>query len=823
MRFPLKFVITAAVVCHLLLCAPLVISQARPCMIATEEAAAPQNSADKKLPLSATERGPIAIAADSCEKNGDTYTLTGAVEIQYRGYVLRGDKMTYNSGSGGASAVGNVSLDGGPHDAHILADHGDYNVHQQTGKFYEVSGTTGARFQGKNVTLTSSSPVAFKGKEVEKTGPDEYIIYKGSVTSCELPRPKWTFSAAKIIVRVGDSAKVYNTIFRIRGIPVLYLPFAAPPVESLGRKSGFLVPSLGQSNTRGFILGDSFYWAVNRSTDATVGAEYLSKRGWELTDDFRIRPSDTSYLNLNFFGVLDRGVPNSTGGRTDQGGQDVKLNGESIFPHDVRGVVSLEYLSSFVFRQAFTQTFSQAVDSEVKSTAFLSKTFQGFSFNAFGSRYQNFQSTNANDVITILHAPGGESSSVDQRLGKSPLYASYDVAAEGLQRTEPGFETLNLVARFDVLPSVSMPLFYKGWSFRPEVDVRDTFYSESQSPNNVGLGVALAQTLNRKTVDTSVALRPPTIGKVFDRTFAGRTLKHTLEPSLTYRYTNGVDNLGSTIRFDFRDILSDTNEVEYGLVQRLYLKPKHEDCREPGTGSNSDPAGDAAGCEPAGASEFVTWEVKQKYFFDPNFGGAVVNGRRNVLATTVDFTGIAFLTDPRRFSPLVSKLRVRTSKNSDLGWQLDYDSKKGRINASTFYTTFHFGDFFVEGSHAYLQVPGEIVTGTNQVPLPTCKAGTINQPSCVPGQFNQVRALLGYGKPNKLGLSAAGSVGYDYFFKFLQYGATQASYNWDCCGVTLEYRRFALLSVRNENQYRFAFTLANIATFGNLKRQLRLF
>ena len=31
-----------------------------------------------------------------------------------------------------------------------------------------------------------------------------------------------------------------------------------------------------------------------------------------------------------------------------------------------------------------------------------------------------------------------------------------------------------------------------------------------------------------------------------------------------------------------------------------------------------------------------------KYFADPTFGGAVVNGSRNVFTTTVDFTGIAF-------------------------------------------------------------------------------------------------------------------------------------------------------------------------------------
>ncbi len=81
----------------------------------------------------------------------------------------------------------------------------------------------------------------------------------------------------------------------------------------------------------------------------------------------------------------------------------------------------------------------------------------------------------------------------------------------------------------------------------------------------------------------------------------------------------------------------------------------------------------------------------------------------------------------------------------------------------------------------------------------------------------------GYGSPSKRGLSAAVNVGFDSTLSFIQYSAAQAAYNWDCCGISLEYRRFALGQVRNENAFRFAFTLANIGTFGNLRRQERLF
>jgi LPS-assembly protein len=819
MRSQLQFVITAIVLCHLFRGVPLVISQARPEATIAQQSATVPGESTGKIQVSAAEGEPLTIKANQLEEQGNVATLRGDVEAHFRDYILHADTITYDRSTTLVTAEGHISFDGGPHDIHVTASHGTYNVRAQTGKFYDVAGTTGARFKGRNVALTSTSPLAFSGKIVEKTGEDQYVIHHGTVTSCELPHPKWTFSAAKIVVVIGDKAHIYNTVFRVKGVPILYLPFAAPPVERLGRQSGFLLPTFGTSSRKGTILGDSFYWAIDRSMDATVGAEYFSKRGWSMHDTFRARPSDKAYLNFDYFGVMDRG---------NQGGEDIKLNGETILRFDFRGVASLNYLSSFVFRLAFTENFSQAVDSEVKSIAFLSKTYQGFSVNTFASRYQNFQSTtpgsNPNDVVTIYHAPGLELSSVDQPLGRSRLYWSFDTAAEGLRRTEPGFDTPNLVGRFDLEPDVSLPLFYGGWTFRPEIGLRETFYTETRIPGT-GLGTAIQDVVDRRSVETAVEVRPPTLARIFDRPIAGRKVKHTIVPYLIYRYVNGVGNFPSIIRFDYRDILSNTNELEYGLTQRLYLKHVKQDCQQekpPDTTTEATDSGDAptqasglANCTPSGANEFVTWEVKQKYFFDPNFGGAIVNGRRNVLTTSVDFAGIAFLTDPRRFSPIVSRLRVRTTANSDVQWELDYDTEKGRINASTFFTTFHIRDFFLQGSHAYLQVPGEIFAAP---PAPTAPP-----PAPGPSQFNQFRALVGYGSPTKRGVSAAVNVGFDSTLSFIQYSAAQAAYNWDCCGLSFEYRRFALGQVRNENSFRFAFTLANIGTFGNLRRQERLF
>src|SRR6266705_3021498 len=213
----------------------------------------------------------------------------------------------------------------------------------------------------------------------------------------------------------------------------------------------------------------------------------------------------------------------------------------------------------------------------------------------------------------------------------------------------------------DVCSSDLLPLVVRGWTLRPEIALRDTYYTDRRQPES-GAGAPSREPANRRAFEAWFELRPTALARIFDRKLLGKTWKHTIEPRALYHFVNGVDNFASIIRFDERDILSDTNDVEYGIVNRLYAK---------------------GGAPGTNAREIITWEVGQKYCLAREFGGALVSGRRNVFTTTADFTGIAFLTGPRRFSPVISRLRVQTGANTDVQWNLDYDIKAGRINSST--------------------------------------------------------------------------------------------------------------------------------------------
>jgi LPS-assembly protein len=849
-----RILITALLLCHQLPVAALVTSQllaensGRPStdsQLATKKPSSTPSTACA-AEAEAAQAGEATICALQQEKIGPIYQLHGDVEIHYLNYVLRADEATYNSDTGQATASGHFQLDGGLNDDHIRASHGDYNLTTETGRFYDVTGTTGFRFEGNRAVLTSTAPFAFNGKMVEKTSPERYLVFDGSITTCQLPHPKWKFDARKVAVDVGGNASIYDSTFFLDRLPIFYFPFATHPVNHQARQTGFLVPSAGRSSANGTEAGDAFYWDINRSMDATIGGEYFSKRGWLQRGDFRARPSDTSYVELNYFGVIDRGIQVGTPTGPQllrEGGQEVRLLGQGNYD-GIRAVSNVDYLSAFIFRLAFNDSFAQAINSEVKSQMFLEKDFNGVALGGMVERYQNFfQLAQADGALTnppvfndveIWHTPSIDASSVDRGLPHTRLQWSFRSAFAGLSRSEPNFSTSSLMERLNLDPEISLPLLFHGWSFRPALAAHETYYTE-----RLAAGAAVSNAITRQAVDASVEMHPPVLEKIFDKEFLGRKWKHVIEPEAIYRYVTGINNFNQILKFDDHDILSDTNEVEYGFTTRLYAKRKPSEiipCESPMTALAVGGAApqqtvpwqrtitaESRPCLQAPAiKEMVTWSVFQKYFLDPTFGGALIPGQRNVFTSTEELTGIAFLTQARHLSPIVSRLRIATSSHTDTEWDMDYDFRLGRINSSTLLVNYNLGPFTLGGGDAFLQIP-QTKNATN-IPTEgncgTTTTGTTVQPTC---KFQQFRVGLGYGSLTRRGFSGAANFGLDAEINQLQFASLQSTYNWDCCGLTLEYRRYAIGNVRNENLFRFNFTLANIGSFGNLRPQERLY
>jgi LPS-assembly protein len=759
-------------------------------------------------------------------KVGSKYILEGDVVITYGDRQVKADHVEYDAETGDLTATGHLQATGGKNNEMISASHGSLNVKQQTGRFYDVSGSVGLKQAGHRMVYANSNPFLFTGKMVVKTGPQEYEVYGGTVTSCQLPHPDWLLFAGKFKVD-AEKATATNSVFKLLNVPLLYLPYVSHPVDQMGRQSGVLLPVVGESSTKGLVLGEQLYWAISRSMDMTVGAEYFSRRGWAQSATFRYKGLGNDFVTTHYSGLLDRGYV--TGGiYVNQGGQDFTLAGRHDFTTaadraQTRVAADVEYLSSYPYREAFTENFNQAVSTDILSIAYGVHQTDGYSFGLRTDRYQGLKrvpvGTTPGQQVRIFHAPSVDVDMTDHAVGTTGLRWSVAASAAGLKRVEPFFVTSGIIERIDVHPAVAYPLAAGGWKLRPSVGLRDTFYSRSRvTPVAGSPQLESTSSLNRSDVEAEVDIRPPVIERTFTsgpvRRLLRRDVKHTVEPEITYRYVAGIGNFLNVLRFDEVDVASDTNELEYGVTQRLFLRPgKGGPCS--GTEVGADGAGvrvkddgDVVAPVKCGAREWISWRVAQKYFFDELFGGAAVRGRRNILDTTLNFSGVAFLTEPRAISPLVSRLRLRASEKVDVEWDFDVDTGAKKFTSNNVLVDVHEGNAFAGLSYARLNAPGR--SYTQGIPSAT-------------SDFSQLRLLMGYGSPSKPGLGVAANAGLDLKLGSVQYGALQTSYNWNCCGLSFEYRKYELGSVRNENAYRFNFTLVNIGTAGNLRRAERLF
>ncbi len=723
----------------------------------------------------APARDEIRVLAVNQETIGPLTRLRGRASVETTEMLLSADEIDYNRETHYAEARGNVKFDHFEGGEHIEADRVEYNLEDETGKYYNVHGSSPAKIEARPGVLTTNNPFSFEGKWAERFK-DRYVLHEGMVTDCRLPKPWWILRAPTFDVIPGERAIARNSIFWLRHVPLFYTPYFYKSLEKMPRHSGFLTPNIGNSSRRGKMVGAGYYWAINRSYDATYRAQWFTERGIAHHVDFRGKPNDRTDFDVVLYGVNDRGLLQSNGERIKQGGYLLTVDGKSDLGHGFFARGSLNYLSSFAFRQAFTESFYEAIFSESHSVGYVTKHWSTFAFNTVFSRLENFHSIQPEDKVIIRKLPSVEFSSRDRQIvdGPIPVWISFDSSAAFLHRSQLAFQTRQWVDRLDAAPRITTSLHWKDFHVTPSFSVRETQYESSLDSN----GKVTGQNLLRSSREFSVDFTTPTLSRIFNSPpkWLGTKLKHVIEPRATFRYVNGINNFDRIVLFDETELLSNTNELTFSLFNRLYAKR-----------SNGN------------VEEVLTWQVSQSRYFDPTFGGAVAAGKRNVLLSTELLTGYTFLDQPRNYSPIVSVLRGQPDGRFGFEWRTDYDPLRSHIVNSTFSADSRFSQFFISAGHTQI------------------RSSNVLQP-----QANQFRGLVGIGQENKRGWNTAFSAIYDYRRGTMQYATTQVTYNTDCCGFSVQYRRFGF-GTRNENQFRIAFAIANIGSFGTLKRQERIF
>jgi LPS-assembly protein len=748
----------------------------------------------------------VQLQADQQRRAGNAFIADGHVEIDYGDMVLHADHAEYNSDTFDVTATGHVTVD--EKTEHIESDRGAYNLKTGIGHFENVRGSVHIDRKPSENVLITPNPLLFEATSADRTADDTYVLHHAWLTVCAPDRPRWKFYAAAATLRVGHKVVLVNANFRLFRIPLVYLPYATAPASAKNRQSGFLIPTVGNSSIKGFELGDSYYWAPNNWSDLTAGAELLSQRGWQQNIQFRARPSEDISLAATYFGVVDR---------EGQGGHKLSVALNAQLRDGWHVVADINTLTSLTFQLVFAPTFGEAVVSEVPTSVFVTNNFGGFSFNVAANDYKDFltvpstTTTEPESSVDLRSAPEARFGSVDRAPWRNwPIYVGFDALGGGASRSEsctpssgtegcanfPNFSTPGMVQREMFSPRVTVPLRWGPWlGVTSSYDVRVTRYG-SQDATDVLLGRSLVETAGELTVN----LRPPTFERIF--TTGNTKWKHTIEPDVTYRYVHGIENFENIIRFDEDDTITDTNEVDYSLTQRLYRK-----------------VGDGQ------AEDFITWRIEDKYYFDPTFGGALVAGQRNVFAALDSITPFAFADSPRRYSPVVSDIVISPGGPIDAELRTDFDPQQGRFTTTGALLKAH---------------PYKLLTATlaeyaihNDPILEAIDDPSCNNPIPQPGggqlcyvlqpPENQLRMLVGYGDLNRRGWNASLGYSYDFRQNTAQDELAQVSYNGSCCGFAFEYARLALGQVRTENQFRVALVIANIGTFGNLRRQEKIY
>jgi LPS-assembly protein len=749
---------------------------------------APGQTAPANLSKLTGQGSTVFVGSVTQEKRGDIYYLRGNVVVTYNDAKMTADEASYNQQTGQVVARGHVTFNDPM--AHLDADELHYNVATGQGWFLNGKGYVRSHTKHRLNVMTTESPFFIQAKIVERLNELSYKITDGSVTTCDCENRGWSISTRSASVKVGDKVIAHNDVFHFLRMPVFYTPVVVDSIAPRPRQSGFLLPNVGNSSQKGFTFGDGFYWAINRSADLTLGVVDYTRRGLGGSGEFRMRPSADSSLDVSAFGVNDQGVPGSPQLRAQ--GESVRATGQADNLWDgFRGVVNVDYASSLAFQETFANNFTQAVTSEARQMGFLTKNFDAYSIDFYVSRYQNFLSTTggAANSITIRHTPSFSLSGMDKQVGHTPLFFSFDTSAGAVSRSEPDFSTPNFSERFNFHPELTLRMKpFLHFHVTPSGGVWVTRYGTSLKPDSSGI--------DRVMGDFSLDIRPPSLEKVFSRPVDGYRIKHVIEPDIQYHLVRATDpqDIMDVVRFDNLDTMAETNEIEYSLTNAILVRK------------------DVADGQPVPqARELLSLRLSQAYYFDPTFGGALQPGKDIVWQPTTALTGFAFA-QGRHLSPLVSVLKLAPSSSYDTELRADFSPNGGGVLNAGITSNLHRGlaglsltDFFIDRTAAQL-TPVLPVTPLSQIP-----------------SYNLLRTLATYGNVDHNGFSGAFGVDYNFVEGVAHQVVGQAGYRFSCFAVNVEYRRFSLGVLRQENEFRVAVSLANVGTFGNLRQNERLF
>lgn len=730
------------------------------------------------------------LTAYTYEKLSDGhYLFSGSVELEKGDSSIYADSVEYFEDEERAVARGNVVVTQGAN--HIAADRADFNPRTQLGTFYQASGIATlkpGRQQSPNPGGVSVLPaggqeneIYYFGETVEKLGPKKYKITNGGFSTCVQPTPRWDLSADTIVLNIDHYTLVKQGLLNVKGVPMLYLPILYYPTKEDGRATGFLIPTYGVSTIRGQSIHNAFFWAVNRSQDATFLYDRFSKTGSGSGSEYRYNAGGGSdgQISAYLLNQHDATYTNEDGTTSTQGASrsyTVRGSANQELPHRFRARGQVDYFSSITTNQTFNTDVYDAARNQRSYRGNVVGSFSGFSLNGTFDRTEWFNNTTSSAVVgssprvslTRSERPLFQGSSI--YFGASSEYAHID----RLTKEDNVVIDDRSLGRFDVLPQLRYP--FKRWPFltiNSTASWRETFYTRSLDPTDPTQSTILDNAVNRHYVTLLSQFVGPVFTRVWntpDNRYAEK-FKHSIEPYLNLQRTSSIDNYDRIVKVDSTDqVLGGTTSYSYGLNNRFYAKRK--------VGARSQ------------AQEILAIEVSQSYYTDAR-------------ASQVDPTYSTSSTEtaPSKFSPIAVNFRATPTQTVNANVRAEVDSRYHALRQISANGTFDWRQQVrtsLGWSHRFF------IAG-------------------LPG-FNDLRALDHYlnvssnlqTRDRRYGVIY--SFNYDVLRSAMLQERISGYYNAQCCGIAFEYQtyNFAGLpnySVPSDHRFFLSFTLAGLGNF----------
>ncbi len=527
-----------------------------------------KDAADKPIGtlLRGTPRNPVTIECDD--------TRIFADEIEWK----TEEQIAY--------ARGNVVLSQA--DLNVAAEKAEFNRQTRNGTFYNATGT--ARLtEGKvdqSLFGTLEPEVAFRAEKIEKTAPRTYRLTNGGFTTCAQPTPRWHMTGSSGTIVLDKRVLLLNAVLRVKNVPIFYVPIIYYPIGEDDRSTGFLLPTYSTSTIKGTGLSNAFFWAIDRSQDATLYHDLYSKTGQGFGGEYRFAAAPGSNGEARVYVLDEREQVNEVGTiiRDAHRSYDVRGNASVNLPRGFRLYGRTEYVTDITTKQLYQQNLYDASRRE---------RYIGANLSGNLGRYRLAANVEQRDAfLENVNPQTGEISLIARRQGRMPQ-VSVSAAPKPIGRSRAYFgvdgEVANLVAqdrldlpetnhslwRFNTAPTLRLPLSTLPWlSATGAASYRLTHWLESIDPLT---GLQSNVKLTRQMLDVQMDVRGPVFSRIFtpkENNYAER-FKHLIEPNINVRWLSPFDRTNEVVKFDQVDYdVGGAMTLNYGLANRFIAKRK---------------------------------------------------------------------------------------------------------------------------------------------------------------------------------------------------------------------------------------------------------